>query len=101
MDVFIYTSVNLIAPSHNFNRFSLAQKFLKKTTFHRMTKLKSNKVHLVHPLGYRAEPAEYHILETINIMPPMGLPPLVPFLNKKEFPIPLSTVTPPRQCRYK
>ena len=48
-----------------------------------MVKLKSNKILLVHPLGYRAESAENDISRTANIMPPLGLASIGAFLEEK------------------
>lgn len=49
-----------------------------------MTKLNSNKILLVHPLGYKAESAQYDISRKANIMPPLGLASIAAYLEQRK-----------------
>src|SRR4030042_2239684 len=44
--------------------------------------LKSNKILLVHPLGYKSESAGQDISRVANIMPPLGLASIAAYLKK-------------------
>ena len=49
-----------------------------------MKALNSNKILLVHPLGYRAEAAHRDISRMANIMPPLGLASIASYLKKRD-----------------
>ncbi len=49
-----------------------------------MTKLNEKNILLVHPLGYKAESAEYDISRKANIMPPLGLASIAAFLGERK-----------------
>ena len=49
-----------------------------------MTTLNSNKILLIHPLGYNAEEAERDISRKTNIMPPLGLASIAAYLEQRN-----------------
>ncbi len=46
--------------------------------------LKSNKILLVHPLGYKMESAGQDVSRIANIMPPLGLASIAAYLKKEH-----------------